>query len=568
MTRSGLIADLDTATLTPGTLTVQAGRIAAIDKTGAPLPFAPDTPLPAGTPLLLPGFVDAHVHVESSMLPPREFGRLAAIHGTVATVSDPHEIANVLGIEGVRWMIEDSQHSPVKILFGAPSCVPATPFETAGASFGPEEVATLLDDPGIGYLSEVMNFPAVIKADPRMLAIINEARKRGMRVDGHSPGVVDEALDAYAGAGIETDHERTTLEEGRQCCQHGMKIAIREGSAARNFDALWPLLNEFPEQVFFCSDDKHPDDLIISQIDDLVRRACRKGVPPLAALRAACLNPVRHYGLNCGLLHEGDPADFIELAPPEKTLTLGEFFQHFRVRRTVIDGTLAAEDDKPALPFTSARAANLFKAKQIRPEAFEVPAVFGKQLRVIEALDGQLLTRETDENPSMYSGCAVADPARDLLKIAVINRYTPGVAPAVGFIRNFGLRTGAMASSVAHDSHNIVAVGVSDEALARAVNLVVQECGGLSCVRRQENRNWSELAFPLPIAGLMSLADGWEAATAFKKLTAMAKSDGCRFHSPFMTLSFMALLVIPSLKIGDRGLFDVDAFAPANLFAP
>jgi len=532
---SGQIVDVTGGRIFPGRFSVEDSRITSVVE---------DESAPSDR-FYLPGLVDAHIHIESSLLPPAEFGRAACVHGTVATVSDPHEIANVCGKEGVEWMIESAQKTPLKIAFGAPSCVPATPFETAGAAFDAKAVGEILDLPGVSYLSEVMNFPAVIGGDPRILGIIQEATERGMPVDGHAPGVVGEDIQKYASAGIQTDHECVTLDEARQRVACGMKVAIRDGSAARNFDALWPLLLEAPDSCFFCSDDRHPDDLVISHIDGLIRRAIKNGVSPMVAIRAATLNPVKHYSLPVGLLREGEPADFIEV----------ENLNDFRVRKTWIDGRPVASDGRPLLAPSSLAPINSFQCGPIHERQIALPAEKGRNFAVIAAKDGQLVTGREEVTPTIVEGEVVADPSRDLLKIVVVNRYHDA-PPAVGLIRNFGLQTGAIAGSVAHDSHNVVAVGASDQSLTEAINLIITHKGGLAFASPAE-----QSFHPLPIAGLMGESDAWEAASAFEKLTALAKSDGCELRSPFMTLSFMPLLVIPSLKIGDQGHFDVGTFS-------
>ncbi len=544
---AGQVVDVVAGEIFPGRIFWENGRVTRVE----PISSAEEIP----PRWIIPGLVDAHVHVESSLLSPAMFGRAACVHGTVATVSDPHEIANVLGVAGVRWMLEDAKKSPVKIYFGAPSCVPATCFETAGAALGAKEIGGLLDLPEVKYLAEVMNFPAVIGGDPAMLAIVAEAKKRGKRIDGHAPGVIGEALLRYAAAGIETDHECVNLEEARQRVAAGMFVAIREGSAARNFDALVDLLKESPEKCFLCSDDKHPDDLLPGHIDRLLARAVAAGVAPLAALRAATLNPVRHYGLAVGLLQRGDPADF----------SVVEDLQNFRVRGTWIAGEKVAAEGKCLLPapkpLSPAECPNRFARDFCAEENFAVTAPeSGRKIRVIVALDGQLLTESAEEMPTVRAGKIVADPARDLLKIVVVNRYFSAPV-AVGFIRNFGLQgESALASSVAHDSHNIVAVGTDDATLCAAVNAVIAERGGLSAVvgGRKE-------VLPLPIAGLMNPGDCETVGAAFERLTRLAKEAGCPLRSPFMTLSFMALLVIPRLKLGDKGLFDAVPFAPVPL---
>jgi len=535
-TLSGNIVDVVAGKMFAGTVEIAHGCIARVTHEGPPRP---------GAPWFAPGFVDAHVHVESSMLPPSEFARVAVTHGTVATVSDPHEIANVLGLPGIHWMIAESKRAACKIFFGAPSCVPATNFETAGARFGPREVGELLDLPEVLYLAEVMNFPAVIFGDPVMHAIIAEAKKRGKRIDGHSPGVLGEDLKKYAAAGIQTDHECTTLEEARQRAALGMMVWIREGSAARNFEALWPLLLERPDRCGLCSDDKHPDELLVSQIDALVRRAVAKGVPVLDALRAATLNPVRHYGLPVGLLQPGDPADLIEL----------NNLVEFKAQRTWVNGRLVAQNGQPLVARAPVKPLNVFNATAKKPADFQIPSVPGKRMRVIEAIDGQIVTGATIEAPKVAAGFVVCDPARDLLKLTVVNRYSDA-PPAVALVRNFGLKSGALASSVAHDSHNIVAVGASDDDLARAVNLVIQHGGGLSFAAGEIGKT-----LPLPIAGLMSTDDARTTGAAYQELSTLARTHGCGLQAPYMCLSFLALLVIPRLKLSDRGLFDVGTFS-------
>ena len=532
---AGQIADVKTGRIFPGRFTVENGRILSVIE---------DESAPSDC-LYLPGLVDAHIHIESSLLPPAEFARAATVHGTVATVSDPHEIANVCGKAGVEWMIRSAQDTPLKIAFGAPSCVPATPFETAGASFGPKEVAELLDLDGVSYLSEVMNFPAVIGGDPRMLDIIEQAQKRDLPIDGHAPGVIGEDLRTYAAAGIHTDHECVTLDEARQRVACGMKVAIREGSAARNFDALWPLLQESPDSCFFCSDDRHPDDLVVSHIDGLIRRAIDNGVDPMVAIRAATRNPIEHYRLPAGLLQPGDPADFIRVGG----------IHDFHVQGTWIDGQPVSQNGKALLSPSQIPPINEFAASPIREEQLQLKAVDGAKFATMLAVDGQLVTGREDLLPTVKDGEVVSDPDRDLLKIVVVNRYEDA-PPAVGLIQNFGLKTGAVAGSVAHDSHNVVAVGANDQSLAAAINEVISSKGGLAFSSPETTKG-----YPLPIAGLMGEGDAWEAAHAFEELTALAKADGCPLRSPFMTLSFMPLLVIPSLKIGDRGHFDVGSFS-------
>lgn len=498
---------------------------------------------------LIPGFIDAHVHIESSMLPPVEFARIAVRHGTIATVSDPHEIANVLGLEGVRYMQRNSSLTPFHCFFGAPSCVPATPFETAGAELANVELEQLLDDPEIYYLSEMMNFPGVLNSEPEVMARLALAHERGLPVDGHAPGLSGEDAAHYAAAGITTDHECLTLVEAEAKLATGMKILIREGSAARNFEALHQIITTHTDSVMLCSDDKHPDDLVAGHIDRLAARAVALGHNLFDVLQCVCINPIKHYRLPLGQLRLGDPMDGALLSD----------LKGFRVERTWLAGELVAEQGRGLLPFTASETINRFNARPLSIEQLQIRAGEGA-LRVIEALDGELITRELLEPAPVESGWVVPDPSRDLLQLCVLNRYQVA-EPAFGFIRGFGLKQGAIASSVAHDSHNIVAVGVDQASLLSAINRVVEAKGGiaLSIDGRTE-------LLPLSIAGLMSSEDGDEVAKIYAKLNRQARTMGSGLRAPFMTLSFMALLVIPELKLSDKGLFDGGTFRFASLF--
>src|SRR5690625_783044 len=524
---AGNIVDLAAGEIFPGTIEVINGRIAKICRESG-----------SYSTFLIPGFVDAHVHVESSLLVPSEFARLAVTHGTVATVSDPHEIANILGVEGIEYMIANGRKVPVKFFFGAPSCVPATPFETAGAELKPEAIEELLRRDEIWYLSEMMNFPGVLNDDPEVLEKLSLARKYGKPVDGHAPGLRGKSVLKYAQAGISTDHECFSKEEALEKLAAGMKIAIREGSAARNFDELVGLLGEHVDRCMFCTDDKHVDSLLDGHIDELARRAIAAGFDPIKVLRTACLNPIEHYGLPVGLLREGDPADFIEVSD----------LSGLRVLKTFIDGKKVSENGETLISRVSAPVLNRFEAKPVGVADLGVRAELGKSLKVIEAIDRQLVTRKLELKPKISEGMAVSDPKRDILKLVVVNRYAEA-PPAIGFVKNFGLKRGAIASSVAHDSHNLIAVGASDAALAAAVNLVVESGGGLSFA----DGNGSGEVLPLPVGGLMSEADAFETGRKYIRLEQLAKEDGSSLSAPFMTLSFMALLVIPSLKLSDRG---------------
>ncbi len=544
---TGLVADLQREQFVPATLIIHHDRIQAIE----PIAHRIDGPY------LLPGFVDAHVHIESSMLVPSEFARLAVVHGTVATVSDPHEIANVLGLDGIQFMLENGRRQPFTFCWGAPSCVPATPFETAGAELDATAIATLLSQPEIGFLSEVMNYPAVLQGDPHMHAKIQAALQADKPVDGHAPGLKGQQAIDYIRANaawgtqpiITTDHECVDIDEARWKLQHGMKVLIREGSAAKNFDALIDLLREFPDRIMFCTDDKHPNDLVQGHINQLVRRAVAAGLPLWSVLKAACYHPVQHYRLRTGLLRLGDRADFIVL----------ENLRDFIPMHTYLGGDLVAEQGKTLLPHLTVAGVNRFFQRTITPDELAVAAE-ATQIKIIEVIDGSLLTRAARCRIKPVNGCLASDVTNDVLKLTVVNRYEPA-PPAVAFVRNFGLQRGAIASSVAHDSHNIVAVGADDEPISRAVNLLMQHQGGLAAVDGEK-----ELVLPLPVAGLMTDADGYITATRYEELDQMAKDMGSRLRAPFMTLSFVALLVIPELKLSDRGLFDVYAFRFTSLF--
>jgi len=521
----------------PAAISVQEGVISAIQE----IPAAPQQ-------FILPGFIDSHVHIESSMLIPSAFARLAVIHGTIGTISDPHEIANVCGVEGVHYMINNGKKVPFHFFFGAPSCVPATTFETAGASINSEEVATLLDNKDIYYLSEMMNFPGVLFKDEEVMKKIKAAHAVGKPVDGHAPGLMGEDAQKYIEAGISTDHECFTIEEAVDKLSYGMKILIREGSAAKNFEALYELIDDHPNSVMLCSDDKHPDSLVLGHINQLCARAVAKGLNVFNILKAACINPVVHYQLPTGMARVNDPANFIVI----------EDLTHFKVAQTYINGQLVAEKGQSLIQPIDEKIINQFDTTLIKVEDIQVdlgtyPTKENK-IAVIEAIDGQLITNYLWEDPTMIDGKIISDTNKDILKIVVYNRYHPA-APKMAFIKNFGFKHGAIASTVAHDSHNIIAVGVNDHEIVQAINAVIQEKGGISCVKEQELK-----VLGLPVAGLMSKDDPYMVAEAYSTIDAMAKSLGSKLGSPFMTLSFMALLVIPHLKLSDKGLFDGDRF--------
>ncbi|MFK7766614.1 MAG: adenine deaminase [Mariniblastus sp.] len=540
LTLQGNFVDVVAGEVFAAELTVAEGKISNVRRTGNPTNDAF---------FIMPGFVDSHIHIESSMLLPSKFARTAVTHGTVSTVSDPHEIANVCGVEGVELMLRDAEKTWFKFCFGAPACVPATVFETAGATVDSEAVSKLLQDPRIGYLSEMMDFPGVLNGSAEVIKKIQHARDNGKPVDGHAPGLRGEHAAKYIAAGITTDHECFTIEEALDKISAGCKIAIREGSAARNFDALQPLIDSHPDSVMLCSDDKHPDEFLFGHINQLAARAIAAGRDLMNVLTVACVNPVKHYNLDVGLLQVGDPADFIVV----------ENLKDFQVNQTYIDGKLVFENGECLLPTVTPETINQFSASPISADDLQVTAT-GAQMRVIQAIDGQLITHQEWVSPKLVDGFAVSDIEIDVLKIVVVNRYQKAT-PAVAFVRGFGLKKGALASSVAHDSHNIVAVGVDDKDLAQAINEVIECSGGLS-VHVDDQTN----VLPLPVAGLMSTDSCEVVGNLYGKLDERVKEFGCTLRAPYMTLSFMALLVIPSLKLSDKGLFDGDRFEFVPLF--
>ncbi len=539
-TLSGNIVDLTNEKIFKGRVVIDNGRIKEVVADAAVIE----------NQTILPGLIDAHIHVESSMLIPSEFARLAVVHGTVATVSDPHEIANVLGIEGVKFMIENGKKVPFKFYFGAPSCVPATPFESSGAKFGEQELEQLLSMDDIHYLSEMMNFPGVIHRVPSEIKKIEIARKYGKPADGHAPGVKGEDARKYASAGITTDHECFTLEEALEKIRFGMKIQIREGSAAKNFEALIPLMEKHADKVLFCSDDRHPNDLVAGHVNDLIRRAIAKGYDPLKVLKSVIVNPVNHYKMDVGLLRKGDPADMV----------IVDNLENFTVKATYINGKKVAEKGRSLIAPVKEKTPNNFHARPITHEEIMVKDT-GKKIKVIVAYDGELITGTEETVPRVEQGHIVSDTEKDILKMVVLNRYEK-TKPAVAFIKNIGIKEGAFASSVAHDSHNIVAVGTNDRDILQAVNAIVESKGGVAVVG-----NGKTELLPLPVAGLMSNEDGYRVAARYEQLDNMLHTMGATLRAPFMTLSFMALLVIPDLKLSDKGLFDGRTFSFTSLYA-
>lgn len=537
MKLQGQIVDIPNRRIFKGEVTLQNGKILNIKEKQHEVNH-----------YILPGFIDAHIHIESSMLVPSEFARLAVKHGTVATVSDPHEIANVLGVEGVEFMIDNGKKVPFKFNFGAPSCVPATEFESAGATIDSEGIRKLLENPDIKYLAEMMKYPGVLFDDPEVMKKIQWAKHFNKSVDGHAPGVLGDDITKYINAGITTDHECVTYEEGFEKLQKGMKILIREGSAAKNFEALIDLLPQHFENMMFCSDDKHPDDLLLHHINHLCARAVAKDMDIFKVLQVACINPVKHYGLDVGTLNVGDAADFIVV----------EDLKAFKTIQTYSDGQLVFDEGASLIGRVSFKNLNNFNTSKKDVSDFRFEST-SKNIRVIEAMEGQLVTNEIITAGLINDGNLVSNIEDDVLKMTVVNRYQDQ-SPAIAFIKNFGLKTGAIASSVGHDSHNIIAVGASDEAICKAVNLLIENKGGICAVSDSE-----EHILPLPVAGIMSDQDGKTVGKQYAALDYMAKELGSTLKAPYMTLSFMALLVIPALKLSDKGLFNGKDFKFTDL---
>ena len=537
MNVKGNIVDILNKRIFKGEVCVENGQISAIREVN----YEVDN-------YILPGFVDAHIHIESSMLVPSEFAKIAVLHGTVATVSDPHEIANVLGVQGVDFMIENGKKVPLKFNFGAPSCVPATSFESAGALINANDIKLMMENPDINYLAEMMNYPGVLFDDEEVLQKIEHAKNNNKPIDGHAPGLRGNDVSKYIAAGISTDHECFRYDEALEKLQKGMKILIREGSAAKNFDALIDLLPAYFENMMFCSDDKHPDDLLLGHINQLCERAVAKGIDVFKVLQAACVNPVKHYNLEVGLLQQGDAADFIVV----------NNLKEFNVLETYINGELVAKNGKSFVKSVPFEVLNNFNTDIKEVADFRLASSANK-IRVIEALDGELVTNQIAANSLIVDGNLVSNTETDVLKMTVVNRYENS-KPSIAFIKNFGIKEGAIASSVGHDSHNIIAIGVSDEAICKAVNLIIENKGGICAITKT-----TEKVVALPVAGIMSDQPAEIIGKAYAALDSMAKEMGSTLRAPYMSLSFMALLVIPSLKLSDKGLFDGNTFKFTSL---
>ncbi len=532
--------DIENRTIFPACIEIENGKIKKIYPTQEPC-----------TNYILPGFIDAHIHIESSMLLPSEFARMAVKHGTVATVSDPHEIANVLGIEGVEYMLNNASKVPFKFHFGAPSCVPATFFETAGSVIDSKDIDYLLQRKDIFYLSEMMNYPGVLNHDEEVMKKITVAKKYHKPIDGHAPGLKGENAKKYIDAGITTDHECFTKEEAEEKLKYGMKILIREGSAAKNFDALIPLLDEHYMNMMFCCDDKHPDELELHHINHHVKRSLDLGNDLFKVLQVACINPVNHYKLNVGLLKEGDDADFIII----------DDIKNFNILKTFIKGIAVFENGQSNIESIDEIPVNHFNCSKKKINDFKTICPNNvTKIKVIEAIEGQLITNTIFATPLFQDNNLISNVQNDILKIAVVNRYSDQKI-ATAFIKNFNLKEGAIASTVAHDSHNIICVGCSDEEICDAVNELIKVKGGIAVVSQKHKK-----VLTLDVAGLMSSQKAEIVAIEYTQINEAAKSLGCTLHSPFMTLSFMALLVIPQLKISDKGLFDGSNFSFTELY--
>lgn len=537
---SGNIVDVVNSRIFKGTVFVENGKIVDIIPNSDPVPV-PDS-------IIMPGFIDSHVHIESSLLVPTEFARLVVSHGTVASVSDPHEIANVLGVDGVRYMVETGKKSPFKFYFGAPSCVPATTFETAGAVVNSDDIEQLLSSDDIKYLGEMMNYPGVIYDDNEVVKKLESARRHNKPIDGHAPLLSGNELKKYCAAGITTDHECSSLEEAREKICLGMKIQIREGSAAKNFNTLIEIIKEHPDNVMFCTDDAHPHELINGHINILVKKAIDLGYNILDVIKAATLIPKQHYNLEVGMLQKNDPADFI----------IVDNFNDFNILKTYIDGELVAENGKSLLTSVPVEVVNNFVAEKVAAHDFRVEDK-GKDINIIGVINGEIITEKLVGRTKSINNNLVSDVENDILKIAVVNRYE-NKKPAVGFIKNFGLKRGALASSVAHDSHNIVVIGCDDESMAVATNMIIENKGGFAVCD-----NDIRTCLPLPVAGIMTNDDAFKVAENYLKIKDSAKNLGSPLNDPFMTMGFMALLVIPKLKLSDKGLFDCEKFELINL---
>jgi adenine deaminase len=534
---SGKLVDIHTGDIYPACISIKDGKIENIEKVNS----APNV-------FIMPGLIDSHIHIESSMVTPGAFAMAAVKHGTCGVVSDPHEIANVLGIKGVEFMINDAKKVPLNFFFGAPSCVPATIYESNGANLDHTEVRRLLKMHEIKYLSEMMNFPGVIHDDTEVIKKLNYAKELGKPIDGHAPGLTGKSLQKYIKAGISTDHECSSLKEAREKISLGMKILIREGSAAKNLNSLKALFNTNPDMVMLCSDDLHPEMLQKRHINKLIAGLIADRFNEFDVIRSATVNPSEHYTLDAGLLRPGDSADFIVVDSLDK----------MNVQETWIRGKKVFSNGKVLFKYQEGRPINKFNCSKVNESDIKVKNKYS-DLRIIVAEEGELVTAEI-HGSSGGSEYVTPDIGSDVLKIVVKDRYKD-FPPSVGFIKGFGLKQGAFASSIAHDSHNIISVGTNDRDIVNSINEIVRMKGGLA-VSSGKTRE----SLKLNIGGIMTTRSVDEIAHDYDKLNLLVNSFGSEMKAPFMTLSFMALLVIPDLKIGDQGLFDVKKFEQVSLF--
>lgn len=516
------------------TLRIQNGKIAKIEK---------DSNIKH--PAILPGFVDSHVHIESSMLTPSNFAKAAVKHGTVAVVTDPHEIANVAGVKGVEFMINDAKGSDFKFYFGAPSCVPASPFDECFEPFTPEIIEGLMKRDDIHFLAEMMNFPGVIYKSESVMQIIGKAHSANKPVDGHVPGLSGDALKSYVSAGITTDHECFTLEEALEKIKLGMKILIRDGSAAKNFGSLHPLIKEHSKHLMFCTDDCHPDELLHGHINLKVRQSLALGYDVFDVLQVSSVNPVNHYKLNVGLLQEGDSADLLVV----------DNLQNLNIQSTFINGVDVFNINESVTKSYS--ALNYVFPHSFNPSNLHSKAISNK-VKAIEVINDELITNSVVVNNEAETlSCNLKE---DVLKIAVLSRYKENEL-SVGLIKGFGMKKGAIAASIAHDSHHIISVGCDNASIEKCLEFIIKNRGGV-CYFDGEQLH----GLPLPVYGLMTDFSAEVAAAAYEKINSKVIADGCKLKAPFMTMSFMSLSVIPHLKITPAGLFDVDKFNYTELF--
>ena len=543
-TFTGHIMDIFNRKIIDGTISVENGKIKSITPSS--------NAIDKDAPYFLPGFIDSQVHIESSMMLPTGFARLAVCHGTTGLIADPHEIANVLGMKGVDFMIKSSEQACCHFAFGLPSCVPSCSpdFETSGATIDSKTTAEILKRKDIHFLGEMMNYPGVLNNDPEVMAKIEAAKKNGKPIDGHAPGLNEEDIKKYAQAGITTNHEDYLYDNAASGIENGIMIQILEGSAEKNFDNLVKLIGKYPDMLMFCTDDSHPSDLIKGHIDKMVRKAISLGYDIWNILQIACINPVIHYNQPWGMLREGDPADFI---------CISDLSPEFKVCQTYISGKMVYSDQEGITNYDEDKKAdkypNVFVANKISVDDIKSDLHEGDTINVIRAFDGSLFTEK--ESLTIVSEPKAENPYQEynIQKIVVLNRYTPNAKPQIGYISGFNIKDGALGESIAHDCHNIVAIGTSDELLCKVINNIIDMKGGIAVAT---NNSTSEL--PLPIAGIMSPLDGNEIAKSYTDLSNTIKNMGCSFNSPFITLAFMCLPVIPKLKLTDKGLMDVEQF--------